>query len=48
MMSSIQMVALGFWVFGLDMLCYTSFAPLERKTHVAPLGLWDICVSRVL
>ena len=48
MMSSIQMVALGFWVFGLDMLCYTYFAPLERKTHVAPLGLWDICVSRVL
>ena len=39
MMSSIQIVALGFWVFGLDMLCYTHFAPLERKTHVAPLGL---------
>ena len=38
-MSSIHIVALGFWVFGLDMLCYTHFAPLERKTHVAPLGL---------
>ena len=39
MMSSIHIVALGLWVFGLDMLCYTHFAPLERKTHVAPLGL---------
>ena len=37
MMSSIHIVALG--LFGLDMLCYTHFAPLERKTHVAPLGL---------
>ena len=37
MMSSIHIVALE--AFGLDMLCYTHFAPLERKTHVAPLGL---------
>ena len=36
MMSYVHIVALSFCVFGLDMLCYTHCAPLERKRYMSP------------